>query len=652
MLGNGDNFTVLMHDYQFTVSLPNTSIPPPAPAEPVEAPVKKVGAFDWMDEDEEEAPKSTKSSETVVAPFNASVAPTVAPTKQKPLCKYGNTCYQKNPEHHAKYFHPHLEKKAIEKTPIAPAPVPAPSTSSTTPPPSSVPLTSSAPSSSATDPSVAQKDNTSAAPSPDAPRLSKDPSKIEEAPFNEFGKRPKPATDLMDEEEEFLPKSKKSKFHGSASAAANKANGKSGAFDMSWMVVEEETASKPLEDTAVRSKTPSPPPVAPAVPVEEKLATQPKETSFGAEVMEESVEASKPVSAPKPDSRPPISAIPSSSQPKSSTSTPPASQSFTPSASQPKSQKSTSSSKSDIKSSVAGKSIVQVESIAEMREIVSKKTEDAYKILSSSPGTRATRTVVLLPYLIYTSFIQESLDIMIEGVSEYGQEEQGKLQALLEASGLDHQLETLTTRFWYAPPAPSHAAAFRRRVLTSGEVDEESGLLPLDAFLKMAPPALSLADVFKHIVKEEGKFDEEYNAENGSGSSQEGSHSFNLVIVNESNWRFKGIGVRTSMSPQVFAAVDAALKIVPSSHQESKTTATSLQALTKQSVEVGEPGKAFPVRLPKLVAPPPNTHLDLPLNTTMIVHIVAPGFLDQDAGMPEDVAARWKGCIWSALSSI
>ena len=650
-----------MHDYEFTISTPNAPSAPSVPAEPAAEPVKKSAAFDWMDDDEEEAPKSSKSDDEPFATSSAPFASSAPATKQKPLCKYGAACHQKNPEHHAKYSHPHLDKEAkplckygaachqknpdhhakfshphLEKAKSEVAPPEAPIKAST--PASTEPTTSSAVS----------------APAPTT-TLPKAPSAIVETPVNDLGKRPKPAIDLMDEEEEFLPPAKKAKLAASVASAAKKANGKSGAFDMSWMDTDE-PAAKPSE-TLSRSTTPSPPPTTSEVKQAngKVVATKPTETSFGSETELEApvVEnASKASSSQKSDSRPPSSSQPSSSQAKTPSSTPASSQSLMPSASQPKQQKSASSSKSDIKGSSTDKSVVEVDSVEKLKEIVAGKIGETHRNAIESGARLPLRTVVLLPYLVSSDFVQEVLDITIEGATEYGHEEQTQLGSLIRASQSTTPVSSLATRFWFAPPAPSHAAAFRRRTMVPDDIDSDSDLLPVTSFIKMTPLNLTLADALQYILKEEQKFDRETKeTENGSNGSQDLENAFNLIIINDSNWRFKGIGVRTSMAPQIFALADAALKSVAPSQSGASTQATTLQALTKAYFEVGEPGKAFPVLLPKF-ASRPNTAAELPHNTTKIIHVISPSLLDQDEGMPKDTEAKWRGSVLSAMASL
>ena len=615
-----------MHDYEFIVSLPKSSVSAPKPVESVPEPVKKNGNFDWMDEDSGEAPKAIVNA----APPQASSAPSTAPTfsttiKSRPLCKYGEKCYQTNPQHLAKYAHPHRENATKE-----------------TPPPSS----------------------TSAPPS--AAPIIKEPSKVESIPENDFGKRPKPALDLMDEEEDFLPKSKKPKSLASTASSSKQSSGKSGGLDMSWMDVDEESSDKTVEpEIRTKEETSS----ASSDKQSNGTSIKPKPSSLksGGMTLDELLGEKQPANNSKVEMdvvQPSSSSQTSVTQPRSTTSTPTSSQStFLPSSSQPKSQKSTTSitsSNGESKVSSSSNSAVQVSDVATMKEWIAKKVDESLKAKHDQNGAQPTRTVVLLPWIISNSFVQEILDVMIEYVDEYGREEQAQLKSHLRVSEPTSRLEKYATRFWYAPPEASYAAAFRRRLMTEAKREENngtnSGLLPLTSYLKMAPPSLKLVEIFQHITNEEKKFDVQWqgepNRENTSSSSDASSHSFNLVIINDSLWRFKGIGLRTSMGPQLHAAVDSVLRSAPSpSHKDSSQHATTLWALTKLSFEVGEPGKAFPIRLPKLPAQT-NMAEQIPGNTTMIIHVVHPDLLDQGDGMPKEVEAKWRACILSALSAL
>lgn len=546
-----------MHDYEFTVSIPGSAAPKPKPIEtPTPAPVKNA-AFDWMEEDEPTKPQTTAQT---------SAASTKAPTSStntKPLCTYGTECRRKNPQHFLEYAHPHLDGNKSSPT-VSPTPTndskplcaygvncrrknpqhflecahphldakPIPSGDSVSPSP--MLAVASTNEKSGLDP---VKSDVTLSKQEETPKLKEIEENLKtnlhatttvvkaDTASNtssgtsvaiSVGKRPMPAVDLMDDEENFLPKSKKPK---AASSTFNKANA------MDWMT-----------DDAPISSTP-------------------------------------PTTVKKPETPPPPSPAPTSTPTSSQTKEDLPSSSLPPVPSSQGSNKSDSSKKEiDFKkrpalpSSSMDIDTTKQSSFKACQLTSAKELEDEITKLGWNPvGTVG----LVIPSLGRTATVQESVDCLLETFEHFSSKANLK--------------KSLKIYIW--PETPAWAASLRRRLLALPTNSEDSTSSTISEMIEMLPPSSSLDSALPACTQDQ------------------------LIIVNDSNWRFKGIGTPNSFNVQLN-------KLYSTPSNPKASVGPSLLNDTKAIYPVGAEGVAYPVPVS------PSSGLKTEGKSTNLTHII------------------------------
>lgn len=435
----------------------------------------------------------------------------------------------------------------------------------------------------------------------------------------------------MDDEEDFLPKSKKPKLHASKPPTSTTSSSKTSAMDMSWM-----------ED-------------------EKREEVEGKEASS---------EGNKKDFASTPRPASPLPPHPSSSQSSSAPSSQAASsqQNSSSQASMkgPKPKQALAPSTHAVEGTPRWSKVWHIETMSDMKEEVSREWKERKESESALPS----RSIILLPSHLSSNHVQEMIDIMIETVEGYTsqeREERRKSQKMASSS-------PLLSSFWYSPPTATHAAAFRRRMeaMKGGESEEERKEgVALSSILRMVPPSLDLHSTIEHIAKVEANDEKE-----GEKEGKTTTKPF-FVIFNDSNWRFKGVGAKSSFHYQIHSMVDDYLK-----KESEKARAqgslfslpSSLSSLIKSRFPVGEPGKSYPVKLPdqigrlvKLEIPSlcsktttsssnsshDKSHISLDASSVFIFNAVAPIMVeDSEEAMKKEDKAKWASSLFSSLSSL
>lgn len=572
-LDNGQKFTVLMHDYEFTVSIPgsNASAPKAAAAPvPVALISKKEDAFDWMAED-----VPVKATENVSA-SNPHLAPSPAPVSDKPLCMYGVNCRRNNPVHFQEYSHPHLE---IGATPAA-APSPASGSKplcsygincrrnnpvhfqqyahphlegkSESPIPTSTPPSTTALPAAAPSPHVPSAVNhaTNVTTSEEAAlakfesnlnvnlhpsvTVSKPPITSEASPTPtsiSSAKRPMPAVDLMDDEENYLPQPKKAKVVASSSTI-NKGN------LMDWMGEEAEPAT--VAKTATSEAT-----------------------------------------------NPQLSAIPTAS-PSSSQAPPPSQQSNKSNASMdsvPSSETKLEYARKeeDLKkrpvSAATGSHSMEVDNpkLLALRACKLGSIEELDDLVGKMPWKPLGSLALIVPCLGRGYSVQEAVDTFLETLGHF-----------VKKAKVGNSLKVI-----YWPETPAWAAAMRRRLsaisMTPTEVEEVN----MAEIVEMMAPSTPVETALKACTQDR------------------------VIIGNDSNWRFKGIGTPNSFNVH--------LNKVYGTPFNPSLTSPNLLNDTKTVHSVGSECTAYPVAIS------PNSGIkkaDLAPNATHIIQLVPPTAAD------------------------
>jgi hypothetical protein len=506
-LTDGQKFTVLMHDYEFTVSIPTSTVTTTKYPEPTNTTTKVNNVLDWMDEEPiAPAPKAIKAT-------TAPPAPITTPVNSKPVCKYGATCYRTNPAHFNQFSHPHLTTSATSS-----------STPSSATPQSVVPSKSgsiSKPSEIMTKPVEAVEAKSKLAKESEmkipisAPTTKSSehitPQNTESSTHaSSSGKRPMPALDLLDDEENYLPKSKKPKLTASI---VNKSN------DMDWMGEDLETKTAESMDVtpgdSILSQNPKAP--SPSPP------SQTKESTHGTTSNMPEIEESKEILT-KGDSM---------------------------KRDEEMMKKRPISSATITKSDTEPKSLTSLLSchLKTWEELETEMKKEGKKDENLTESTCA----LVIPSIGKGYVVQEAIDVFLELAEKYANE-----------CGLGKRL-----KIWFWPETVTWAAALRRRLAASSS--SPSGVA-LSSLIEMLSPGSNLIDSLPSIKADR------------------------VVIVTDSNWRFKGVGAPNSFNVQVNKLYASKIEGENEDNEISKSSSVpSLTLETKSIFNVGKECGAYPI---------------------------------------------------------
>jgi len=523
-----------MHDYEFTVSIPIFTSTASKPTETAAIKPKSNENFDWMDTDESGAPEAPAK---VAKPVAVVPASTSSSHGNKPICMYGEACYRTNPAHFQQYAHPHLEGNAKPSAASSSAPAPAISKAETT----STSISKAVVDSSILVkkqelPIVTKQELPEKTPSPVLISPPTAAAPLSTSSTSTSAKRPMPAHDLMDDEESFLPKPKKPKL-SAVSVSFPSASSKGNLMD--WMddeIVNSEpsTESKPVVSHPIEIR-----PSEPSNPVN---STDSKNTI--------------------------VSSRPSSSQTTTATSTV---QSVAEKEAE-QNLKRPAAVQAPLRPTQDSISAAQMNGGA--KALSCKKLsgwEAMEKEVKASRVSSDLSLALVFPSLGRGFNVQESVDLLLEAFEKY---------VLWSKSGEK-------VRLWFWPETPVVAAAFRRRMIASAggcsssssspswstssshPTDKPSGGSsgPISSLITMMPPGSSLSEQLPLIANVVDR----------------------VVIVNESNWRFKGIGAANSFNVQLNKLYSS------SSSSSSKSPVPSLMSDTKALYSIGSEGCAYPV---------------------------------------------------------
>lgn len=522
-----------MHDYEFSVSVPGSATSAPKPIEiPTPAPVKNA-TFDWMDEEEPPKPQSAPQNSS------ASTAAPVSSINGKPQCKYGAECIRKNPQHFQEYAHPHLDGNGN-----SPTPAPTPSNDSK--------------------PLCAYGINC----------RRKNPQHFIECAHPHLDTKPIPSessTSLVSVPPTTLTSEKSeierikvvetpTKLETEEKSTTN--------LHATTTVVKADTIDSTSTGTiAAISVGKRPTPAVDLMDDEETYLPKPKKPKVASSSFSKSnamdwmaddtpISSTPTPTAKKTESTPPPSqaalSTPTSSQAKEN----PSESTMMPISSSQTSNKSDTSKKdADFKKRpILPSSSMDVDatkpssspSLKSCQLSTAKELEDEIAKFEWNPvGTVG----IVIPSFGRTNVIQESVDCLLEAFE-------------LFASKVNLK-KSLKLYIW--PETPAWAASLRRRLSALPANSGDSTSSTIGEMIEMLPPSSSLDSILPACLQDQ------------------------LIIVNDSNWRFKGIGTPNSFNVQLNKLYSTA------SNSNPKIPGPSLLNDTKALYSVGSECSAFPV---------------------------------------------------------